>query len=48
MENRTCFKCNKLSDCKKLEELKDENGRVNVQVLNTFASDCSDYFNPKE
>lgn len=48
MGNKTCFKCSKMSDCKKLDEFKDENGRVNIQILNTLASDCCEYLNPKE
>jgi len=48
MGNRRCFECSKLTTCKFLDELKDENGRVMIQALNFLAINCKDYSNLKE
>ena len=48
MGNKTCFKCFNLSNCQILKKFEDENGRVNIQVLEAYADDCSKYFNPNE
>jgi hypothetical protein len=48
MGDRTCFKCSMLNDCNILEIMKDVEGNVFVQVLNTYAKVCDKYFNPKE
>ena len=43
MENKTCLECDRISSCKKLEDLKDDEGRVSVQILNAFADTCDEF-----
>ena len=46
MENISCLTCTNLATCVILNKLKDSEGRIPVQALDTCSSECKNYFNP--
>ena len=48
MESRkSCLDCVYLNGCSLVSHNLDEEGRVNINFLNTCAENCSHYYNPK-
>lgn len=46
MENISCLMCTNFATCEILNHLKDSEGRIPVQALDTCSSECKNYFNP--
>ena len=41
-----CLTCTNFANCKILNEHKDENGSIPIQMVEVYGNECSNYFNP--